>query len=92
MNIEDYDLNEEQIRACKAIGRAIRKAQKLGLSIYGKQDMLVAYTKKAEISGHICELHESWNKDNNSPVPRYDIERITDSGADDELCFKKGVF
>ncbi len=92
MEYEDFELNEEQIRACKAVTRAISKASKLGIYILAKQDCLHGYSAKAYEKGLVAPLAETHEFDYNHPVQYVEMGRIVDSGADDTEFFKKGSF
>ena len=45
--MKNFTITDEQIKAFKGIERAIKKAQKTGLVLYGKSGSLVAYTEDA---------------------------------------------
>lgn len=93
MKYEDYNLTKKQVEACKEIEKAIKKARKLGVAIYGKGSSLIAYQNRSFYFDQVCEPHEtSWNADRNHPVPSYKVCDISDSGSDDEFYFVKGLF
>ena len=92
MKVEDFNLTEEQINACKSIERAVNKASKLGVLILAKSDQLVAYNKKSYDKGLVAELHSTHLFDYGNPVPSHSIVMIGGSGADDTEFYLKGIF
>ncbi len=92
MKIEDFEITEKQEKAFKELVKAFKKCKKSGLVLYGKQDQITAYSVKAFESDRACPLADIYDEDRNNPIPYISASRcISDSGADDEQYFKKGV-
>ncbi len=91
MEKEDFELTQEQMQACKSINSSIKKARKLGVAIFAKSEVLIAYSEKAWDLNLVAEFHLP-EEDYKNPVPEYPIGLINGSGADDTEYFKIGVF
>lgn len=92
MKIEKFEITEKQEKAFNELVKAFKKCRKSGLSLYGKQDHLTAYSKKVFLLDVFCPLDDYQDTDHKNPVPYISAGGcINDSGADDELFFKKGI-
>ena len=84
--IEDYELTEQQINACKEIKKAFKKAKKLGVTFFAKSGSICAYRDDA--LKHSVPAHQShrWG----AMIPEHQLTGcIMDSGADDDIYFDK---
>lgn len=79
-----FTFSEEQIKAFNNVINAIEKAKKKGLSFYGKQDSLAAYTTEASI--YIQKNIDKIDRVDKSIAQEIPVMRsrvLDDSGADD---------
>jgi len=76
----NYNLTKKQLDAFEDVVTAIKKAEKTGLTFFGKQDQLTAYRKSG--MKHWAPAFASGG----DSVPCACCQ-ITDSGADDEQIF-----
>lgn len=75
--------NEKQVASFKAIVKAIKAANKIGLVFYAKSDNLVAYTKEAD---HYIENEHGFDtclRGKGGQIPKLTASILADSGADD---------
>lgn len=78
---------KEQQKAFKALEKAFKKCNQVGLAIYGKQYHLTAYTKEAE--AYIEQFNfESIMGGAGDVVPHLHIKVLADSGADDYARYR----
>lgn len=88
MKREDFTLTPEQKRAFNKVVKAIKDANKVGISFYAKSDTLCAYQEKA--MEHAAPLHSIGRIDYTNPIPHESASVLADSGADDTEYFEKG--
>lgn len=83
-----YRPTPKQEAAFKKVVDAMKAAKKLGLTFYGRSDVLVAYNQQAE---EYKAKYPGWALigNGNDHIPHLsDIKVLTDSGADDYECYK----
>jgi hypothetical protein len=92
LKIKRFEITEKQEKAFKELVKAFKRCKRAGLSLYGKQDAVVAYRSSVFKNNLDCEPLNGLEADKGNPIP-YISSRgcINDSGADDTLYFKKGV-
>jgi hypothetical protein len=91
MKIEEFEITDKQKKAFNELVKAFKKCRSAGLELYGKQNMITAYPAKVFELDLACPLADN-NEDYKNPLPQLSRSGcITDSGADDEQYFKKGV-
>ncbi len=91
--ISQYELSDEQIKACKEIKKAFKADHKAGLCFYyGKGCSIVAYKHSAmKHAAPSVQLDGGIRKDRSTPIPNYIMAGcINDSGADDDEYFEEG--
>lgn len=88
MKREDFELTTEQKKAFNKVVKAIKEANKAGISFYAKSDSLCAY--QSEAMKHAAPLHSMGIKDYANPIPYVGANVLAGSGADDTEHFEKG--
>lgn len=95
--LEDFKINEDQTEAFNDVINAMKKCQRLGLVLYGKQDGLTAYSSKAFELGLVAQLDGMDEKDYLNDVPCVTDPILSHTGRtvpqseDDAEFFKRGV-
>lgn len=91
MDIQDFELTPEQIKACDRIKRAIDTARNAGVKILAKSDCLQGYQLKAWELG-LMEPEGIGGGGEGEFYHGHRICSIDGAGADDAEKFKPGVF